>query len=503
MTSVISELVKTRVEKLKEIRNLGINPYPARCRRKTTIAKARGSYGEKVIIGGRIRARRGHGKISFWDVKDESGKIQVCFRENDLEKKESLLLKLLDIGDFIEVEGEVFKTKSGEITVLAENLTLLSKSIRPLPDKWHGLKDVEERYRKRYLDILMNPEVKKIFEIRSKLVSAMRRFLEKRGYIEVETPVLQPLYGGGLARPFKTYHNVLGVPLYLRISTELYLKRLIISGFEKVFEIARVFRNEGIDKNHNPEFTILETMEAYIDYKENMKLVEEMTEYAVKEATGGTKVNYEGKAIDFKTPWKRMSMSEAVEKETGVDFSKISDIKEAILKAEKLGVELEKYHKSAVGLILAAVFEKRVEEKLVEPTFIYDFPVETSPLAKKCEKDERFVERFEHFVGGMEGSNNYSELNDPLELEYRFKDERKKERLGDTEAHQTDSDFLEAVEYGMPPTSGIGPGIDRLVLVVCNKFGARNLRDVILFPTMKPSEYKDNRIRGDKEAKIK
>jgi len=331
----------------------------------------------------------------------------------------------------------------------------------------------------------------------------MREFLLKRGYIEVETPVLQPLYGGGLARPFKTYHNVLGMPLYLRISTELYLKRLIVGGFEKVFEIAHVFRNEGIDKSHNPEFTMLETMEAYIDYKENMKLVEEMTEYAVKKALGKTKILYEGKEIDFKTPWKRITMVDAVKEATGVDFSKIKSLSKARQAAKKLSVELDQYLESAIGLILAAVFEEKVENDLIQPTIIYNFPVETSPLAKKCPNDPRFVERWEHFAAGMELSNNYSELNDPLELAKRFRDERKKDRLGDVEAHQTDEDFIEAMEFGMPPTSGIGPGVDRLAMIVSYHLGAQNLRDVIFFPTMKPEKgYQDYDIRGDRETRI-
>ncbi|GAF85747.1 unnamed protein product [marine sediment metagenome] len=329
----------------------------------------------------------------------------------------------------------------------------------------------------------------------------MREFLDKRGYIEVETPFLQPIYGGGLARPFKTYHNALGIPLYMRISTELYLKRLIVAGFEKVYEIAKVFRNEGIDKDHNPEFVMVETMEAYVDYKYNMELVEQMIEYAVKKAVGKTKVKYQDKEIDFKTPWKRISMVEAVKKETGVDFSKIEDIKEALKVAKKLELELEEYHKSAVGLILAAAFEEKVEHTLIQPTIIYDFPVETSPLSKKCDDDPRYVERWEHYVAGKEASNNYSELNDPVELAERFRDERKKERLGDQEAHQTDEDFIEAMEYGMPPTSGIGPAIDRLVMIITN---SKNLRDVILFPTLRPlgGRVKDDGLRGDKETKV-
>jgi lysyl-tRNA synthetase class 2 len=500
MVQAIDQLIKVRKEKLAKIRKLGINPYPARCQRDQKIDQARKAMGKKVSVVGRLRSWRGHGKLQFADFEDESGKIQLVFKVDKLDKKKFDFLKLLDVGDFLAVQGEVFKTKTGEVSVLVKDFQLLAKSVRPLPDKWRGLKDVEERYRKRHLDILMNPEVKKIFEIRAKVVSAMREFLDKRGYLEVETPFLQSIYGGGLARPFKTYHNALGIPLYLRISTELYLKRLIAAGFEKVYEIAKVFRNEGIDKDHNPEFVMVETMEAYVDYRYNMELVEKMIEYAVKKAVGKTKVKYQGQEIDFKTPWKRVSMVEAVKKETGVDFSKIKDIKEALKVAKKLGLELEEYHKSAVGLILAAAFEEKVEHTLIQPTIIYDFPVETSPLSKKCEDDPRYVERWEHYVAGKEASNNYSELNDPVELAERFRDERKKERLGDQEAHQTDEDFIEAMEYGMPPTSGIGPGIDRLVMVITN---SQNLRDVILFPTLKPlgGVIQDSGLRGDMETR--
>jgi len=488
MAGRLQKIRQERIEKLKKLQKLGIDPYPARCQRTQTITQALKMTGKKVAVTGRIRSIRGHGSIQFFDLQDESGKIQLVFKKDKLTTYNLQFTTLLDIGDFLAAQGEVFKTKSGETSVLVKDFQILTKALHPLPSKWYGLKDIEERYRKRYLDLIMNPQVKKVFEMRSKIIDAHRRFLFKQGYIEVETPVLQPLYGGGLARPFKTYHNALGVPLYMRISTELYLKRLIVGGFEKVFEIAKVFRNEGIDRQHNPEFTLLETMEAYVSYQENMKLVEEMTEFAVKEATGGTKVKFQGQEIDFKTPWERLTMVEAVKEATGVDFSKIDSLEKAQKEAKKLKVELDKHTASAIGLILAVVFEKKAEENLIQPTFLYDFPVETSPLAKKCEQDPRFVERFEHYVAGMESSNNYSELNDPLELALRFKDERKKERLGDEEAHQTDEDFIEAMEYGMPPTSGIGPCVDRLVMILTD---SQSIRDVILFPTLRP-EKKQN-----------
>jgi len=452
-----------RLNKLKKIQE----PYPA----KTTMP-----------YYGRVRSIREHGGMAFVHVD----KQQIFLEKESLKK----FLEIVDIGDIIEYQGTKFKTKTGEPTIKIKNFRMLAKSLRPLPEKWHGLKDKEIRFRKRYLDLLMNQEVRDKFIVRSKLISSMRKFLEKRGYVEVETPILQPIYGGGLARPFKTHHNALGIPLYLRISTELYLKRLIVGGLEKVFEFAKVFRNEGIDKNHNPEFTMLETMEAYVDYKDNMKLVEQMISKAVKEAVGKTKVEFQGNTIDFKTPWKRITMIGSVKKVTGVDFSQINDLKTAQAQAKKLGVKLEKFHNS-IGMIIAAVFEEKVEDTLIQPTIIYDFPVETSPLAKKCKNNPNFVERWEHFVAGMECSNNYSELNDPLELAERFKDERKKERLGDSEAHQTDNDFIEAIEHGMPPTSGIGPGIDRLAMIVTN---SSTIREVILFPTMRPKKYARNKI---------
>lgn len=501
MAKPLEELRKIRLQKLIKIKKLGINPYPARCQRKQTIGQALKMMSKKVAVAGRTMSIRGHGGIQFFDLQDESAKIQLVFKKEKLSTLNSKLLPLLDIGDFIDVQGKVFKTDAGEISVLIEDFHLLTKSLRPLPSKWYGLKDVEERYRKRYLDLIMNPQVKKVFKMRSKIVEAHREFLTKQGYYEVETPILHPVYGGALARPFKTYHNALGIPLYLRISTELYLKKLIVGGFEKVFEINKVFRNEGIDRQHNPEFTILETMEAYIDYQENMKLVEEMTEDVVKKVTGGTKINFQGQEIDFKVPWKRLTMVEAVKEMTKIDFTKVKSLKEAQKIAQDLGVELDRYLSSSIGLILAAVFEEKCEETLIQPTFLYNFPVETSPLAKKCPDNPRFVERFEHYVAGMECSNNYSELNDPIELAERFQDERKKEKLGSEEAHQRDNDFLEAMEYGMPPTSGIGPGVDRLVMFLTD---SPSIRDVILFPTMRPEKgYQDNGIRGDKETKLK
>lgn len=479
----LEKLRQVRLEKLEKIRKLGINPYPAKSAKKQSVGECLKLHGRQVKTAGRIMGIRGHGGSTFADLTDQSGKIQLFFSQDKLSTVNRELLTLLDIGDFIEVWGKVDKTKAGEITVFVSGFTLLAKSTRPLPSGWYGLKDVEERYRKRYLDLLLNEKVRKIFEIRAKVIQAHREFLLERGYIEVETPVLQPLYGGGLARPFKTYHNALGIPLYMRISSELYLKRLIVAGFEKVFEIARVFRNEGIDRTHNPEFTILETMAAYFDYRDNMDLIEEMTEYVVKKVMGGTKVTFDGQVIDFKRPWKRLRMADIVKIETGVDFDKIKSWEDAQKAAKKLGVELKKFEKS-IGLVMTEVFEQKCESELILPTIVYDYPVSTSPLAKRA-KDKRFVERFEHYIAGMEASNNYSELNDPQDLTERFVDERKKERLGEEEAHQTDRDFIEALEFGMPPTSGIGSSMDRLVMVLSD---TSSIKEVILFPTLKPTK---------------
>lgn len=498
----LENLRQIRIEKLAKIRKLGIDPYPSKFTgRQEVIVAAGKKIGASVKVAGRLMAIRGHGRLVFADLQDESGKIQIALAQDNLKTKEFELVSLLDLGDFVGVAGTLFKTKAGELTVKVSQLTLLTKSIRPLPSKLGDLRDTEARYRRRYLDLLMNPESKRVFTVRSQLTQAMREFLLKRGYYEVETPVLQSLYGGGLARPFKTYHNTLGIPLYLRISTELYLKRLIVGGFEKVFEIAHVFRNEGLDRDHNPEFTMLETMEAYIDYKDNMRLVEEMIAEAVKKVSGGkTKVTYRGQAIDFKVPWRRVRMADAVKAVTGIDFEALTNFSEAQKAAKKLEVPLEE-HMQSVGWVIAAAFEAKVEATLIQPTIIYDFPVETSPLAKKCARDPRFVERWEHFVAGVEASNNYSELNDPLDLAGRFKDERKRERLGAEEAHQTDDEFIEAMEYGMPPTSGIGPGIDRLVMIVTD---SPSIRDVILFPTMRPkTAVKDKGQRGDRVTPVK
>ena len=486
--ATIDDLKKARLDKLEKLRKLGVDPYPALVRREHTIAAARSMDGKRVEIAGRVMGMRGHGKIFFWDIVDETGKIQAAVKADTCDAASFKLVELLDIGDFVAVQGNVTKTQAGELTVFAENFQIITKTIRPLPDQWHGLKDVEERYRKRYLDTILNPEVKKRLEARSRVVDAFRDFLTDRGFIEVETPTLQPVYGGGLARPFITSHNFLGANFYLRISDEMYLKRLIVGGFEKVFEITKVFRNEGVDHDHNPEFTMFEAQIAFKDYAYGMDLVEEIIEYTALQVLGTTKFTYQGVAMDVKRPWSRMKVVEAVKKFAGVDPLSWKSEKEAKAAIQKMDIPEAKFKElkkmKSVGECIAFAFEEAVEPHLVEPTIIYDYPIEISPLAKKCD-DPRFTQRFEMFAFGSELGNNYSELNDPVDLKKRFVDEKKREKAGFAEAHQTDEDYLEAIEHGFPPTCGLGIGIDRIVMLLTD---AKSIKEVIPFPTLRPEK---------------
>ena len=482
----LENLQKERLKKLKNIKSLGINPYPAKSNRKHEISIARKMMGKKVVVAGRIRSLRPHGKITFADLEDQSSKIQLFFSEGELKGEKYEFLNNLDLGDFIEISGEIFKTQAGEITVRVSDYRLLTKSIRPLPSAWYGLKDVEERYRKRYLDLLMNPQVKNIMETRSKIIYALRKFLiEEKGYIEVENPILQPIYGGGRAKPFKTYHKSLNANFYLRISNELYLKRLIVGGFEKVFEIGHVFRNEGMDRNHNPEFTMFETMEAYADYKDNMDLIEEMFGYVAKAVFKTTKLTYQGKVIDYKRPWIRVTLTELFKKHTGVHFHEIDSLEKATNLAKKLGVEIKDYMTD--GEILLEIFEKKCTDQLIQPTFVYDYPADFYPLAKRVENNPKLVESFDIYVAGMEMGTNWSEQNDPQVLKQSWDEEKIKRKKGNEEAQQTDEDFLESLEYGMPPTSGIGPGLDRWVMVMTD---SPSIADVIPFPMLRPARKK-------------
>ena len=475
-----------RISKIDEIRKLEIDPYPSLVKKVHSVAQTLEMLGSEVSIVGRMRSFRLHGKIAFADLQDQSGMIQVFFAKDLLGDKQYKLVKLLDTGDFISVEGEVVKTTAGEISVKPSKLSILSKAIRPLPNQWYGLKDVETRYRKRYLDMVVNPKVMENFKIRSKTISALRKYLDERGFTEVETPTLQAVYGGGFARPFVTYHNVLDTDYYLRISDEMYLKRLIVGGLEKVYEITKVFRNEGVDVDHNPEFTMFEAMIAYENYSYGMDIIEDLFEYMANEAVGSIKFEWKGHVISLKKPWNRLTVVEAVEKYTKIKVSEwksIKDVKKAVSSLQFGLNKLAELNKmQTIGEIIAFIFEEKVEEKLIEPTFIYDYPVEISPLAKKC-KDPRYTQRFEMFIAGLEMGNNYTELNDPIDLYQRFIEEKKREKAGFAEAHQTDYDYLTAIEHGFPPTCGIAIGIDRLIMLFT---GSDSIREVIPFPTLRP-----------------
>lgn len=485
----LSELIRIRREKLKELQEAGKDPYKVTYYDRDTLngnirEKFEEYEGKEVSIAGRLMSRRDMGKANFIDVHDSTGRMQVYVRINDIGEENFAEFKKWDIGDIIGVKGEVFKTRRGEISIHAHELKLLSKSLLPLPEKWHGLRDTETRYRQRYLDLIVNPEVKDTFVKRSKIISLMRSFLEERGYIEVETPVLSTIQGGAAARPFITHHNALNLDMYLRIATELNLKRLIVGGMEKVFEIGRIFRNEGIDVRHNPEFTTIELYEAYTDYHGMMRLTEEMISYIAKEVNGTDKVTCGDREISLAAPWRRLTMIEAVKEYCGVDFDSFrGDAKKAVEVAKSLGVEIE--DGKNWGEALYATFDELVEKKLIEPTFILDYPVEVSPLTKRKPDRPELTERFEFFINGCEMGNAYSELNDPIDQRERFIEQMKKREAGDVEAEMLDEDFLTALEYGMPPTGGEGIGIDRLVMLLT---GSPSIRDVLLFPTMKPKD---------------
>ncbi len=484
--STIEQLMGERKKKLEELRNLGINPYPYtfdHTHHAATLLKefpALEKKKAKVKAAGRLVALRKMGKAAFAHIQDRTGKIQLYFKK-DILKDQYKLLKLLDIGDFIGVEGPLFKTRTEEITIEVKNLTVLTKALRPLPEKWHGLKDTEIRYRQRSVDLVMNPEVVKVFKIRSRIISGMRAFLDTAGFLEVETPTLQTIYGGAAARPFITHHNSLDIDLYLRISNELFLKRLIVGGFEKVYEFVKDFRNEGIDRTHNPEFTMMECYWAYADYNDVMKLVEDMMSTVAKDILGTTKLPYGDLTIDLTPPWERLTMIDAVKKHAGLDVKKMSD-DELLAECKSRGIELEEQNR---GLAIAGLFEELVEEKLMGPVFITDFPRETCPLAKTHRDNPDLIERFEPYVAGAEMGNAYSELNDPILQRQLLEEQAKALAAGHEESHPMDEEFCQALEIGMPPTGGLGLGIDRWVMLFTNQ---PCIRDVILFPTMRPRE---------------
>ncbi len=480
-----NDLVKIRHDKLREMYDRGIEPFG--CKFETThlsseIIKDFDSLsGEKVALAGRLVGLREHGKACFGNIQDSGGKIQFYLNVNGVGKDKFELIRLLDIGDFIGISGIPFTTRRGEITVELEDYSVLAKSLRPLPEKWHGLKDVELRYRQRYLDLIANEDVKKTFVLRSKIIQSLRNQLNQQGFLEVETPTMSSVAGGASARPFLTHHNALGTDLYLRIATELHLKRLLVGGMDKVYELGKVFRNEGISTIHNPEFTSLEIYQAYADYYDMMNLTEKLIVTTCEDIFGKTVISYEGKDLDFTSPWPRLSMVDAVKKYGGIDFSLIDSTEKAVKEAKLRDIEINDDDKW--GNILAAFFEKYCEEKLIQPTFIKDYPVEVSPLAKTSKVDSRFTERFEVFVAGKEIANAFSELNDPIDQRKRFEAQLSRRQKGDEEAHMMDEDFLVSLEYGMPPAGGLGIGIDRLIMLLS---GSSSIRDVILFPTLKP-----------------
>jgi len=482
----LEELLRVRREKLRDVQEAGIAPYGGRFERTHRAREVKDNFealeGEEVTVAGRLMAKRGHGKAAFGDLQDFSGRIQIHVRQDEVGPEAYQLFKKIDIGDIIGVRGIVFRTRTGEITVGVKTLTLLAKSLRPLPEKWHGLRDVELRSRHRYLDLIVNSEVRETFILRSKIIREIRRFLDERGFLEVETPMMQPIAGGAAARPFITYHNALDLKLYLRIAPELYLKRLLVGGFEKVYEINRNFRNEGISTKHNPEFTMLELYQAYADYTDMMVLTEELLSSVARTVLGREQVTYGGTVIDLKPPWQRRTLLEAVKEKTGIDFGSL-DAAAARAAARRLGVAVEE--DALWGEAVNAVFEAVVESVLIQPTFIIDYPVDISPLAKRKEEDPRLSYRFELFIAGREIANAFSELNDPLDQRERFLEQVKKRQAGDEQAHMLDEDYLTALEYGMPPAGGLGIGIDRLVMLFTD---AASIREVILFPLHRPRE---------------
>lgn len=485
--SDINELKKVRREKLTELKDMGVDPFGGRFERNAMAQEIKDEFeqreGQSVQIAGRIMSKRRHGKAGFANLYDLSGDIQLYFRKDDIGEAKYELFKKLDLGDILGIEGEVFRTQKGEISVHVRDLVYLSKSLTPLPEKWHGLKDVELRYRQRYVDLIVNPHVKEVFVKRSQIIKEIRNYLDGRGFLEVETPMMQPIPGGAAARPFITHHNALNMELYLRIAPELYLKRLLVGGLEKVYEINRNFRNEGISTRHNPEFTMLELYQAYADYQVMMELTEELISSVILKINGSMVVDFEDQQIDFKPPWRRVAMLDVIKEHTGLDFTVIKDDEAARQAAGSLNIEVTK--EASRGEIINEVFEQFVEDKLIQPTFIYGHPVEISPLAKRNAAHPEFTDRFEVFIMQREIANAFSELNDPIDQKERFMKQVEKRAGGDAEAHMMDEDYINALEYGMPPAGGLGIGIDRLVMLIT---GSASIRDVILFPTLRPRE---------------
>jgi lysyl-tRNA synthetase class 2 len=483
----IEELRKTKIRKLEAIKSAGFLPFSGKTKRTHQIKNAIKDFNflsrseKEIILTGRIMSRREHGGSTFIHIEDGTGSIQSYFRKNGLgESKYNFFLNNFDIGDFIEVRGILFKTKKGEKTIETADYKLLAKALLPLPEKWHGLQDIEERFRKRYLDLIFNKEIKKKFELRARIIQEIRAFLEKEGFLEVETPILQPIYGGAKAKPFKTYLNVLDLDLYLRISPELYLKRLLIGGFEKIYEIGKCFRNEGVDRSHNPSFTMLEFYWAYADYKDMTKFIEKMFKNLLIKIFNSLKIRYQGKEINFKIPWQRIEFTQLLKEYTKINFEEIN-LESLKKEAKKLGVEVSE----GVGKaeIADEIYKKYCRPKILQPTFVIHHPLGFQPLAKQLENNPEKLANFQLVIAGFELANAFSELNDPIEQRKRFEEQEKLFEKGFDEAQRIDEDFLEALEYGMPPAAGFGLGVDRLVILLTDSY---SLREVILFPTMRP-----------------
>ncbi len=484
-----NQLIQERRQKLFDLQAAGKDPFDVyKVERTHTSNEVKENYeeleGKEVTVAGRLMSKRVHGKAGFSDIHDRYGKLQLYIKINDVGEEKLKEYKTFDIGDWVSIKGTVFKTKTGEVSVHILDFQLIGKSLKPLPEKWHGLKDPDLRYRQRYVDLIINQDVRDTFMKRTAIIRSIREFLDNRGYLEVETPVLSPIAGGAAAKPFNTHHNALNIDMYLRIATELYLKRLIVGGFEKVYEMGKNFRNEGISVRHNPEFTMIELYEAFADYNDMMEITENMMAYVCEKVLGTTKVMYEETEIDFTPPWRRVTMVDAVKEYAGIDYNAIKDDEEARAIAKEKHLEFKKnLSECTKGDVLIALFEEFCETKLIQPTFVLDYPVENSPLTKKKRGNEAFTERFEGFIYGREVCNAYSELNDPIVQKERFVQQLKERELGDDEAYMMDDDFINSLEIGMPPTGGLGIGIDRMTMFLTN---AASIRDVILFPTMKP-----------------
>lgn len=484
--SEFNEQMQVRLDKMHKIEEHGWLPFGHKFEWSHHAADIAEQFEELsanetiVRLAGRVMAIRGHGKTCFMDLMDKSGRIQLYVRKDAIGEENYALIKMMDIGDIVGVSGTVFRTHMGELSIKAVSLEMLSKSLRPLPEKWHGLKDIEMRYRQRYVDLIVNPEVRDTFVKRSQIIKSVREILDNRDFLEVETPIMHSIAGGAAARPFITYHNALDMQLYMRIAPELYLKRLIVGGMERVYELGRVFRNEGIDIKHNPEFTIVEIYQAFADYKDMMELTETIVSQTAQKVLGTMKITYEGQEIDLTPPWNRMTMIEAVAKYTGQDFTGVTDIEEARKMAAAINVPIEKTY--GIGKIINACFEEHVEDKLIQPTFITGHPKEISPLAKSSVENPEITDRFEGFIYAREICNGFTELNDPIDQRERFVKQVEERKAGDDEAHMMDEDFVNALEYGLPPTGGLGIGIDRLVMFLTD---STSIRDVLFFPHMR------------------